>query len=173
MGLISRGSSAWKAKPRWACRMRMNILNTLPKVYGPRGMIMLGKAIMSACFGFAYLGVVSTKPQPALDLVTRLMPLEMWSVVWFLVSFMLVSSAFKVDQSKALGAVAGMLSLWSLCFLEYFFRVPVLPDGTANPGFLSFALLASMALSAAGCARMMNHAPSHTEIIQKPGDGHE
>jgi hypothetical protein len=106
-------------------------------------------------------------------MVTRIMPLELWSVLWFLVSFMLAASAFKVDQSRALGAVAAMLSLWSLSYLEYFFRVPVLRDGNTNPGFLSAALLASMALSAAGCARMMNHAPSHPEIVQKPGDPSE
>jgi hypothetical protein len=63
--------------------------------------------------------------------------------------------------------------LWSLSYLEYFFRMPVLRDGNTNPGFLSAALLASMALSAAGCARMMNHAPSHPEIVQKPGDPSE
>lgn len=156
--------------PRWVCRLRRNVLETLPKVYGPRGMVMLGKALMCACFGFLYLGVLGSRPQPALEMVTRIMPLELWAVVWFLVSFMLAASAFRVDQSRALGAVAGMLSLWSLSFLEYFFRLPTLPDGTANPAFLSAALLASMALSAAGCARMMNHAPSHPEVIQKPGD---
>jgi hypothetical protein len=128
---------------------------------------------MCACFGFAYLGLTTPRPQPALEMVTRIMPLELWAVTWFLVSFMLAASAFKVDQSRALGAVAGMLSLWSLSFLEFFLRVPTLPDGTTNPGFLSSALLASMALSAAGCARMMNHAPSHPEVVQKPGDSSE
>ncbi|MFE4229119.1 hypothetical protein ACFRJ8_14665 [Arthrobacter sp. NPDC056886] len=148
-------------------------MDTLPKVYGPRGMVMLGKSVMCACFGVAYLGLQGSRPQPALEMVTRLFPLEIWAVVWFLVSFMLAASAFKVDQSRALGAVAGLLSLWSLSFLEYFFRMPVMRDGTTNPGWLSAALLASMALSAAGCARMMNHAPSHPEIVQKPGDTSE
>ena len=157
-------------KYRWVCRLRKNLLDALPKVYGPRGTILLGKAIMCFCFGISYLGVLAPKPQPALEMVTRLFPLQIWAVVWFLVAFMLVSSAFKVDQSRALGAVAAMLSLWSLSFLEFFFRVPVFHDGTQNTAFVSFALLASMALSASGCARMMNHAPSHTEIIQKPGD---
>lgn len=134
---------------------------------------MLGKALMCACFGVSYLGVLPEKPQPGLQMVTHIFPLELWAVVWFLVSFMLVSSAFRVDQSRALGAVAAMLSLWSLSFLEYFFRQQVMPDGTANTAFVSAALLGSMALSAAGCARMMNHAPSHPEIIQKPGELNE
>lgn len=155
--------------PWWLCKFRRNLLDNLPKVYGPRGMVMLGQAVMCACFGMAYLGVVGTRPQPALDMVTRFMPLQGWSVVWFIVAFMLISSAFRVDQSRALGSVAALLSLWSLSFLEYFLRQPQLPDGTANPGFLSAALLASMALSATGCARMMNHAPSHAEVVQKPG----
>ena len=159
--------------PWWLCKARRNLLDALPKVYGPRGMVMLGKAIMCACFGVSYLGILPTRPQPSLELVTRIMPLELWAVVWFLVAFMLVASAFKVDQSRALGAVAGMLSLWSMSFLEYFLRVPVLPSGLQNPSFLSAALLASMALSAAGCARMMNHAPSHPEIVQKPGEPSE
>jgi lysylphosphatidylglycerol synthetase-like protein (DUF2156 family) len=134
---------------------------------------MLGKAIMCICFGISYLGILSPRPQPALELVTRIMPLELWAVIWFLVSFMLVASAFKVDQSKALGSVAAMLSLWALAFLDYFIRVPILPTGAQNPSFLSAALLASMALSAAGCARMMNHAPSHPELVQKPGEPSE
>lgn len=161
------------SSPRWLCRLRVHVMDTLPKVYGPRGMVMLGKSVMCACFGFAYLGLYSSRPQPGLDMVKHIMPLELWAVVWFLVSFMLAASAFKVDQSRALGAVAAMLSLWSLSYLEYFFRMPVLRDGNTNPGFLSAALLASMALSAAGCARMMNHAPSHPEIVQKPGDPSE
>lgn len=155
--------------PGWLCRLRRYVMDILPKVYGPRGMVMLGKAIMCACFGVSYLGVLGPKPQPALELVVRIMPLPLWSVVWFIVAFMLAASAFRVDQSRALGAVAGMLSLWSLCFLDYFFRVPVLPDGTASTAFVSFALLGSMALSAAGLARLLNHAPSHPEIVQKPG----
>ena len=159
--------------PRWVCRCRRNVLETLPKVYGPRGMVMLGKALMCACFGVSYLGILGDKPQPSLEMVTRLMPLQMWAVVWFIVAFMLASSAFRVDQSRALGAVAAMLSLWSLCFLDYFFRVPVLPNGTASTAFLSAALLASMALSAAGLARLLNHAPSHPEVVQKPGDANE
>ena len=125
--------------PRWVCRARRNLMDTLPKVYGPRGMVMLGKAVMCSCFGFAYLGLAGSRPQPALEMVTRIMPLELWAVVWFLVSFMLAASAFRVDQSRALGAVAAMLSLWSLSFLEYFLRIPVLPNGTGNPGFLSAA----------------------------------
>lgn len=158
-------------KPRWLCKARRNILDTLPKVYGPRGMIMLGKAILCACFGVSYLGVLGPpRPQPGLELVTRWFPLEMWAVVWFIVAFMLAASAFKVDQSRALGAVAGLLTLWSLCFLDYFLRVPVLPDGTASTAFVSSALLASMALSATGLARLLNHAPSHAEVIQKPGE---
>lgn len=175
MSNVKRGLMSWfgRPTPRWCCRLRRNMLETLPKVYGPRGMVMLGKALMCACFGVSYLGILGTKPQPALEMVTRMMPLQMWAVVWFIVAFMLAASAFRVDQSRALGSVAAMLSLWSLCFLDYFFRVPVLPDGTASTAFLSAALLASMALSAAGLARLLNHAPSHPEVVQKPGDAHE
>lgn len=156
--------------PWWLCKARLSLLDALPKVYGPRGMVMLGKALMCACFGISYLGILEPRPQPGLEMVTRLFPLELWAVAWFLVSFMLVASAFRVDQSRALGSVAAMLSLWSLSYAEWFFRQPILPDGKDNMAFLSAALLASMALSAAGCARMMNHAPSHPEVIQKPGE---
>lgn len=159
--------------PAWLCRLRVQVMETLPKVYGPRGMVMLGKALMCFCFGISYLGVLGSRPQPALEMVTKLMPLPMWAVVWFIVSFMLAASAFKVDQSRALGSVAAMLSLWALCFLEYFFRVPILPDGNASTAFVSAALLASMALSAAGLARLLNHAPSHPEVVQKPGGNSE
>ena len=154
--------------PAWLCRLRVHVMETLPKVYGPRGMVMLGKSLMCFCFGISYLGVLGSRPQPSLELVTRIMPLQLWAVAWFLVAFMLAASAFKADQSRALGAVAGMLTLWSLCFLEYFFRVPVLPDGTTSTAFLSSALLASMALSSGGIARLLNHAPSRPEVMPKP-----
>lgn len=166
----SRPSLFGIKSPRWVCRARCQLTDALPKVYGPRGMVMLGKALMCACFGVSYLGILGSKPQPALEMVTKLMPLQMWAVVWFIVAFMLAASAFRVDQSRALGSVAAMLSLWSLCFIDYFLRVPVLPDGTASTAFLSAALLASMALSAAGLARLLNHAPSHPEVVLKPGD---
>ena len=159
--------------PAWLCRLRLHVMDTLPKVYGPRGMVMLGKSFMCACFGIAYIGVLGSRPQPGLEMVTRILPLELWAVVWFLVSFMLAAAAFKVDQSRALGSFAALLSLWGLSYVEYFFRVPVLPNGSSNTAFLSAALLASMALSAAGHARMMNHAPSHPEIAHKPGDQSE
>lgn len=156
--------------PAWWHRLSEHAGDILPKVYGPRGMVMLGKAMMCVCFGISYLGILGNKPQPGLVMVTNWMPLEAWAVVWFVVAFMLASSAFKVDQSRALGAVAALLSLWAMCFIDFFRRVPVLPDGTPNTAFVSAALLASMALSAAGCARLLNHAPSHSEVVQKPGD---
>jgi hypothetical protein len=159
--------------PAWLCTLRIHVTDTLPKVYGPRGMVMLGKSFMCACFGIAYIGVLGSRPQPGLEMVTRILPLELWAVVWFIVSFMLAGAAFKVDQSRALGSFAALLSLWGLSYVEYFFRVPVLPTGSSNTAFLSAALLASMALSAAGHARMMNHAPSHPEVVQKPGEQDE
>jgi hypothetical protein len=159
--------------PTWLCTTRRYFADLLPKVYGPRGMVMLGQALMCACFGTSYLGILGHKPQPALEMVTKLFPLQVWAVIWFIVAFMLVASAFKVDQSRALGVVAAMLSLWSLCFLEYFLRVPILPDGTRSTAFVSTALLAALALSAAGSARMMNHAPSHPETVLKPGEQNE
>lgn len=159
-----------RPRPAWYCRVRKHVMDILPKVYGPRGMVMLGKSLMCACFGVSYLGVLGSRPQPALEMVTRIMPLELWAVVWFMVSFMLAASAFRVDQSRALGSVAALLSLWSACFVDYFFRVPVLPDGRASTAFVSAALLASMALSALGLARLLNHAPSHAEVVQLPGE---
>lgn len=142
---------------------------TLPSVYGPRGMVMLGKAFMCVCFGVSYVGILQTTPSPGLDMVRQILPLPLWGVVWFLCAFMLSAAAFKVDQSRALGCIAAMQCLWAMSYIEYFLRVPVLPNGNPNTAFLSAALLASMALSAAGLARMMNHAPSHPEVVQKPG----
>lgn len=157
------------SSPRWACRLRLTLLDALPKVYGPRGMVMLGKAFMCLCFGFAYVGIFDLPQTPGLDMVQQIIPLPLWGVAWFLCAFMLIAGAFKVDQSRALGCVAALLCLWSLSYLAFFLRVPSLPNGAPNTAFLSAALLASMALSAAGVARMVNHAPSHPEVIQKPG----
>jgi len=133
-------------------------------------MIMLGKGFICLCFGYAYIGVLQVAPSPGLDLVTRIMPLPLWAVAWFITGFMLIAAAFKVDHSKALGALTAMLSLWSLTYVDYFFRVPVLPDGHDNTSYLFAAIMAGMAVSAAGVARMLNHGKSHAEIIEKPGD---
>jgi hypothetical protein len=132
-------------------------------------MVMLGKATICAAFGFSYVGIINVPPSQGLHMVSTLLPLPIWAVLWFLCAFMLTASAFKVDQSRALGCTAGMLSLWALSYLEYFLRVPVLPSGQQNLAYLSAAIFASVALSTAGIARMLNTAPSHPEIVQKPG----
>lgn len=151
-----------------------HLKKTLPPVYGPRGTIMLGKGFTCLCFGYAYIGVLRNTPVSGggLDLVTRILPLPIWGALWFITAFMLISSAFKVDHSRALGFLTAMLSLWSISYLDYFFRVPVLPNGNENTAFVFAALLASMALSAAGVARMLNHGKSHPEIVETPGEAH-
>lgn len=157
-------------KPTALCKTRRHILDALPKVYGPRGTIMLGKGVICMCFGFAYIGVLKTAPSPGLELVTRIMPLPLWGALWFIAGFMLISAAFRVDHSRALGMLTAMLSLWSLTYLDYFFRVPVLPNGNDNTAYLFAAIMAGMALSAAGVARMLNHGKSHAEIVLAPGE---
>jgi uncharacterized membrane protein HdeD (DUF308 family) len=157
-------------RPKWMCKVRREAMDALPKVYGPRGTIMLGKGFICLCFGINYVGVLNTAQSPGLDLVTRLMPLPLWGVMWFIAGFMLIAAAFKVDHSKALGLLTAMLSLWALTYIDYFFRVPVLPNGSDNTSYLFAAIMAGMALSAAGVARMLNHGKSHAEIIEKPGE---
>ncbi|MDQ0679094.1 uncharacterized membrane protein HdeD (DUF308 family) [Arthrobacter pascens] len=157
-------------RPKWMCKVRRNAMDMLPKVYGPRGTIMLGKGIICLCFGFAYIGVLKTAPSPGLDLVIRIMPLPLWGVLWFIAGFMLIAAAFRVDHSRALGMLTAMLSIWALSYIDYFGRVPVLPNGNDNTAFLFAAILAGMALSAAGIARMLNHGKSHPEIIVAPGE---
>jgi 4-hydroxybenzoate polyprenyltransferase len=157
-------------KPKSFCRIRSHMLDTLPKVYGPRGTIMLGKGFICLCFGVNYLGVLNTVQSPGLDLVTRLMPLPLWAVAWFIAGFMLIAAAFRVDHSRALGVLTAMLSLWSLTYFDYFFRVPVLPNGSDNTAYLFAAIMAGMALSAAAVARMLNHGKSHAELVVAPGE---
>lgn len=159
-----------KRKPGWLCKVRRYVLDTFPKVYGPRGTIMLGKGIICLCFGYSYIGVLKTTPSAALDLVLRIMPLPLWGVAWFIAGFMLIAAAFKVDHSRALGLLTAMLSIWALSYIDYFFRVPILPNGNDNTAFLGAAIFAGMALSAAGIARMLNHGKSHPEVIEAPGE---
>ena len=156
--------------PGWLCRLRRDVMAILPKVYGPRGTIMLGKGIICLCFGFAYIGILNTTPSPGLELVLRIMPLPLWGVMWFITGFMLIAAAFRVDHSRALGMLTGMLSMWAWSYIDYFARVPVLPNGNDNTSFLFAAILAGMALSAAGIARMFNHGKSHQEVIEAPGE---
>ena len=156
--------------PRWACRFRKGMLETLPKVYGPRGMIMLGKGVICLCFGYAYIGILKTITIPGLELVQRIMPLPLWGVLWFITGFMLMAAAFRVDHSRALGMLTCMLSIWAISYVDYFVRAPFLPGGYDNTAFLSAAILGGMALSAAGIARMLNRGKSHPEVIEAPGE---
>lgn len=157
-------------KPKAICKIRKHVQDALPKVYGPRGTIMLGKGFICLCFGFAYVGVLDASVSPGLDLVTRMLPLPLWAVLWFISGFMLIAAAFRVDHSRALGMLTAMLSFWSLTYLDYFFRVPVLPNGNDNTAYLFAAIMAGMALSAAGVARMLNHGKSHAELVVAPGE---
>jgi hypothetical protein len=143
--------------------------SVLPSVYGPRGMVMLGQAALCACFGFAYIGVLDTPALPGVTLATNILPLPLWGVLWFLSAFHLAAASFKVDQAKALGGVTALLSFWALSYLHYFITTPVLPSGNANLAFLSSAIFGSMVLNAVGIARMLNHAPSHAEMVEAPG----
>lgn len=156
--------------PSWVCKFRRHLLDILPKVYGPRGTIMLGKGFICLCFGFAYIGILDTATSPGLELVARIMPLPLWAVLWFITGFMLIAAAFRVDHSRALGMLTAMLSLWSFTYLDYFFRVPTLPNGHHNTAYLFAAIMAGMALSAAGVARMLNHGKSHAELVVAPGE---
>lgn len=142
----------------------------LPPVYGPRGMMMLGQAALAACFGLAYIGVLDTVPFPALSLATNFLPLELWGVIWFIAAFQLAAAAFRVDHSRALGSITALLIFWSISYLHYFINTPVLPSGHTNLAFLSSAMLGSMVLNAIGISRMLNHAPSHAEVIEAPGE---
>lgn len=142
---------------------------SLPPVYGPRGQIMIGKGLLSLCFGFLYVGVMPVPPQPGLSLVLNILPLELWGVLWFLAGFLLISSAFRVDHSRALGFLTGLLSLWALSYFEYFLRVPMLPTGTVNTSYIFGTILTSLAISSAGIGRMLNKGKTHGEVIQKPG----
>jgi hypothetical protein len=157
-------------RPKFLCKARRHAMDALPKVYGPRGTIMLGKGFICLCFGLNYIGVLKTVQSPGLELVTRIMPLPLWAVVWFITGFMLIAAAFRVDHSRALGLLTAMLSLWSLTYLDYFFRVPILPNGNDNTAYLFAAIMAGMALSAAGVARMLNHGKSHAELVVAPGE---
>ena len=100
----------------------------------------------------------------------RIMPLPLWGVLWFIAGFTLIAAAFKVDHSRALGMLTAMLSIWALSYIDYFARVPVLPNGNNNTAFLFATILAGMALSAAGIAGRLNHGKSHLEIIVAPGE---
>jgi hypothetical protein len=168
--MIAKLRSKLTFPPGWACRSWKWLLNMLPNVYGPRGMIMLGKAMVCACFGLAYIGVLNHVPSPGLQMVSRIMPLSLWAVAWFIAAFMLVSAAFRVDHSRALGVLTTMLSLWSLSYFDYFLREPVLPNGRDNLAFLFAVILAGMAISAIGIARMLNHGKSHLEVVELPGE---
>lgn len=164
---------SWRTTPCWVrrqvTRWVVHVAALLPSVYGPRGMIMLGKAMVCLCFGCIYVGNAGNGDSSGVWMVTRIMPIQFWGVAWFLVAFMLISSAFKVDHSRALGALTAMFSLWGLSHLEFYLRLPVLANGSPNRAYIFSVIMFGLAISAAGVARMLNQGRTHTELVEKPG----
>lgn len=142
----------------WSRRQLCRVGKAFPSVYGPRGMVLLGFAMLAAILGLSYVGpAASTMTSPATAFVSSIMPLSLWGVVWFVASFSLLVAAFKRDQSKALGGVVGLLFLWFVSYLVG--CITELAKFGQSRLWLGCAIFAAFVILGMGVARMLNHTP--------------
>ena len=144
----------------------------MPKVHGYRGLIMLGFAFVCLGFGTAYAwpGVLN---QPVFQgsttaLAALMLPMPIWGTIWYLAGVSLITNAFRVEQSKAMGIVTGLFSIWSLSALNGFIVSVV--EGNPNGGWLTSIMYTGIVVVCLGVSRMPNPAKVHKAIVDRPGE---
>lgn len=154
--------------PRWLCRLRAHITSWIPAVYGPRGMILIALAVVCACFGLAYVGPLARDtPSPTIEPLISVLAMEYWGVLWWVTAFYLAMSAFRIDQSRALGLVIGLFTAWGIS--AFMASLQNALAGQPNRMWLSGVIFLAMAALTLGVARMLNLGHNHREIVVTPG----
>lgn len=143
-----------------------------PRVHGNRGTTMLGFAIVAFGFGTAYAwpGVLppASFSSNGTELVRALLPLQIWGVIWYVAGVSLLSNAFRVEQSKAMGFITGLFSAWTISALHGF--VLSLMEGKLTSGWLLGLIYAGLVVACFGIAKAPNPAKTHIGVVNLPGE---
>ncbi|MBM6622680.1 hypothetical protein JTF08_13775 [Micrococcaceae bacterium RIT802] len=135
------------------------------KPHGPRGVMLLGFALLALTMGYAYAG----RPDRGgtLAWLDHVIPIPVFGYLWILVGGWLTLSAFRVNQSRALGAFSGMCFLWAMAYAIS--GVINLANGEPPRGFTLIPAFLALTIACAAATRMVNPASSHVEVVVKPG----
>jgi hypothetical protein len=145
------------------------VLRKVPTVHGPRGATLFGFGVVCIGQGLCYVGPWAFPASPALMGLTALMAESLWGVLWCMAGAFLLGTAFKADQSKALGLATGLFSVWGFNYLIAFL-VETMYTGRSYYWILAIMYL-GLTIALMGMARMVNPAPVHFEVVEKPGAG--
>lgn len=133
--------------------------------HGPRGIMLAGFGVVALTFGDAYL--LNPGSATSLAWITDKIPIQIFGMVWLLIGAWLVLAAFNVRQALPLAAHAGVCTLWAI-----FYGISSVIAFTSGKGlgpYLLVPLFAGLALASFAAVRMNNPAPSHPEVVIKPG----
>jgi hypothetical protein len=137
------------------------------KLHGPRGAALLGFAFVSVGFGLSYVGPWALPTVQAMDIISAILPLSVWGIIWIVNGAFLVAAAFRADQSRSLGLTTGLFTIWTI---NYAIAAAQQFTATGQTRYwLSVVLFAGMVVALQGLARMVNPAPLHFELVEAPG----
>lgn len=132
--------------------------------HGPRGVMLLGFSGVALTLGLTYIIEPAGRILGWLDDV---IPLDTFGTLWVLTGLWLLFAAFSVRQSRALAAMAGMSTLWGTAYL--WATIINLANGEPPAGYSLTVIFYCLALACGAAVRMANPAPTHLEVIRKPG----
>lgn len=139
---------------------------TLPKLYGPRGLVLLGFGVVSGMLGAGYASGLFGNG-PSLAWLNSVVPLVFLGWVWLGVGVWQIVAAFQIDQSKPLGAFSAMCFLWGVGYaVDAGYQI-----ARGSPPVVLFMVVIFWALTLAciGIGRMFNPGEVHLRRILKPG----
>lgn len=134
------------------------------KPHGPRGVMLLGFAGVALTLGWTYITEPAGRTLGWLDDV---IPLDVFGAAWILSGLWLVAGAFSIRQSRPLAAFSGMSILWGTAYL--WAVIINLANGEPPVGYSLTVIFYCLAIACGAAVRMSNPAPSHLEVVRKPG----
>lgn len=134
------------------------------KPHGPRGVMLLGFALLALTFGYAY---ITAKSPGTLAWLDDRVPLEYLGWLWVGTGIWLAISAFRIGQSKALVLFSGMCAGAGTAYAIS--CIIALQHGQPAVGYTLVAVFYALSIACGAAVRMVNPAASHLEIVVKPG----
>lgn len=106
----------------------------MPRLNGARGVALLAAAAYCWARAIAYLPITDTPSElPAgLQLISSVIPLEVWAAAWLLVGVFAAVYAFRRPDYLAWGLVVGMMSAWAIGYVLGWFSSFGSPAGISR-----------------------------------------
>jgi hypothetical protein len=127
--------------------------------------------VMSIAFGLAFASPWKIIPPPPRGLVILddWIPLEVWGHGWWIAGIFLVIGAFRQNQAWAMGAYAGMLSIWFLSYAATLIT-DLFTQGHSSMGY-AVVVWGAFLGAVVGVARLVNAPPEAMPKMDKSPTG--